>query len=89
MVSTMKPSQSPVDILPASLVMKSITSIGPCLVSIINISLKLGQVPRCFKHAVVQPLLKKSNLDATSLNNYRPISKLPIISKILENVVSE
>lgn len=84
----MKPSKSPVDILPKSLFTKSITSIGPCLVSIINLSLRLGQVPRCFKHAVVQPLLKKSSLDATSFNNYRPISKMPFISKILEKVVA-
>lgn len=53
-VCTMKPSQSPADILPASVVMETITSIGPCLVSIVNLSLKLGQVPRCFKHAVVE-----------------------------------
>ncbi len=88
LVGMMKPSKSPVDILPKSLFTKSITSIGPCLVSIINLSLRLGQVPRCFKHAVVQPLLKKSSLDATSFNNYRPISKLPFISKILEKVVA-
>ncbi len=79
----MKPSQSPVNILPTSLFTKYITSIGLCLVSIINLSLSLGQVPMCFKHAVVQPLLKKSSLDATSFNNYRSIYKLPFISKIL------
>ncbi len=45
--------------------LKSITSIGPCLVSIKNLSLRLGQVSRCVKHAFVQRLLKKSNLDAT------------------------
>ncbi len=44
-VSMMKPSQSPVDILPASLVMKFSTSISPCLVSIINLSLKLDLGP--------------------------------------------
>ena len=48
----------------------------------------MTQVPRCFKRAVVQPLLKKSNLDAASFNNYRPISRLPFISKILEKVVA-
>lgn len=64
-------------------------SIGPCLVSIINSSLQSGCVPAYFKHAVVQPLLKKTNLDPSSPKNYRPISKLPFTSKILEKVVAK
>jgi len=40
-----------------------------------------------FKHAVVQPLLKKPNLDSSDLNNYWLISKLSFLSKILERVV--
>ena len=35
----------------------------------------------------MQPLLKKPGFDRGMLANYRPISKLPIISKILEKVV--
>ncbi len=31
--------------------------------------------------------LKKPNADINCLNNYRPISKLPFLSKILERVV--
>ncbi len=38
------------------------------------------------KTAVVKPLLKKRNLDNTTLNNYRPISNLPFICKIIEKV---
>ncbi len=37
--------------------------------------------------AVVKPLLKKCNLDNTMLSNYRPISNLPFIGKIIEKVV--
>ena len=47
-----------------------------------------GQVPSYFKQAVVQPLLKKPNLDVSLHSNYRPISKLPFISKILEKIVA-
>lgn len=61
--------------------------ISPSLLSIINGSLVSGIVPSYFKHAIVQPLLKKPNLDPTVLNNYRPISKLPFLSKVLEKVV--
>ncbi len=44
-------------------------------------------VPDCLKHASVTPLLKKQNIDVSDLGNFRPISNLPFISKILERVV--
>ncbi len=44
-------------------------------------------MPSSLKHAVVEPLLKKPGLDPSVLQNFRPISKLPFIAKILENVV--
>jgi hypothetical protein len=37
-----------------------------------------------FKLAVICPLLKKSNLDTTDVKNYRPISNLSVLSKLLE-----
>lgn len=52
-----------------------------------NLSITSGSVPMTFKHAAVQPLLKKSNLDPTLVNNYRPISKLPFLSKVLEKII--
>ncbi len=36
----------------------------------------------------VKPLIKKPQLDPSELANYRPISNLPFMSKILEKVVS-
>ena len=36
---------------------------------------------------MVQPLLKKPNLDPSILSNFRPISKLPFLSKVLEREV--
>ena len=50
-------------------------------------SLSSGTVPLDFKTALVKPLLKKSTLDPNILKNYRPISNLPFLSKILEKVI--
>ena len=36
---------------------------------------------------MLKPLLKKSNLDPNVLNNYRPVSNLQFLSKILEKLV--
>ena len=52
---------------------------------IINLSIDTETVPEEMKFARVKPLSKKgSRLDAS---NYRPVSILPIISKILERAV--
>ena len=55
---------------------------------IITESLQSGIVPNSMKIAMIRPILKKKqNLDVSSLNSYRPISNLRIISKTLERVV--
>ena len=48
-----------------------------------------GVVPREFKQALVNPLIKKQTLCKNYLKNYHPISNLSFLSvKILENVVA-
>ncbi len=41
------------------------------------------------KWATVTLILKKPSLDSSVLNNFRPISVLPFISKVLEKIVFE
>ena len=57
------------------------------ILQIVNNSLQSGNFPKALKTAVIKPLLKKRSLDASNINNYRPISNLPFISKIIEKVV--
>ena len=40
------------------------------------------------KLAIVSPLLKKEDLDKQDLKNYRPVSNLSFLSKLLEKAVS-
>ena len=79
---------SALDPLPTSLVKANIDILAPTLAAIINMSLESGSVPANFKHAVITPLLKKPNLDPDSMNNYRPISNLSFVSKLLERYVA-
>ena len=53
----------------------------------INKSLLSGEAPSEFKTAVFKPLLKKASLDPNLMKNYRPVSNLPFLAKILEKVV--
>ena len=87
-VSHMKTSSCPLDIIPTAFLKENIMTVAPTIVSIMNCSLSTGIVPSHFKNALVQPLLKKASLDPLVLNNFRPISKLPFLSKVLEKIVS-
>ena len=42
-----------------------------------------------FAVSVVKPLIKKPNLDPEVLGNYRPVSNLPYLSRILERAVAD
>ena len=52
-----------------------------------NKSLATGCFPKKYKNAIVFPLLKKDNLDASQSRNFRPLSNLTCLSKLLERVV--
>jgi hypothetical protein len=60
----------------------------PILTAAINTSLNSAVVPPCLKTAIISPLLKKTGLDPDDLKNYRPISNLPFIGKVLEKIVA-
>ncbi len=76
------------DPIPSKLLKEVLPEVIDPLLAIINSSLSLGYVPKNFKLAVIKPLIKKPQLDPKDLVNYRPISNLPFLSKILEKVVS-
>ena len=63
-------------------------SIAPIISRIVNLSLSSGVLPKHFKSAFVKPLLKKSNLDPNSLENYHPISNLSFLSKLIERIIA-
>jgi len=61
-------------------------SIVDPITSIINKSIQSGIFPDRLKNAYILPVHKES--DKNDLNNYRPISILPTISKIIERHIS-
>ena len=73
------------DNLPPGLLKDAAAEIASPLAYIINLSLRSGQVPSQWKIAEVIPLHKSGSTDDN--NNFRPISILPVVSKILEKAV--
>ena len=61
----------------------------PSITKLVNCSLSEGLVPDGFKKAVVTPLIKKASLPVEDLKNYRPVSGLSFISKLVERVVAK
>ena len=58
--------------------------LAPLLTQFINFSIPSGVVRRRMKHSDVTPLPKKPNLDRDNMKNYRPISNLYFVSRLLE-----
>ncbi len=68
--------------LPGGLLMVAAPIISEPLACILNLSLQSGKFISVWKQAKVLPLFKSG--PAMETNNYRPISILPILSKLLE-----
>ena len=81
------PKTCDLDSIPTPLLIECLDIILPSLTSLINSSLATGIFPETFKTALVTPLLKKPSLDQNDFKNYRPVSNLSFVSKILEKIV--
>ena len=75
------------DPLPHSLLAMVLDDILPFLQLTCNTSLRDGVLPDCEKLAYVTSILKKSGLDANCTSNYRPVSNLSFLSKLIERRV--
>ena len=78
---------SPLDLIPTSTLKRFSHLFAPIVSKLTNLSFSPAIFPASFKTAQVLPLLKKGNLDPTIPSNYRPISNLSTISKIIERLV--
>ena len=77
------------DPAPTWLVKEFADELVPFLTNMFNKSIVTGCFPELFKVAEVTPILKKPSLDASIPTNYRPISNLPFLSKLLERVIND
>jgi hypothetical protein len=74
------------DILPTHVLKQYLTHLLPTFSKLENLSLTQGVFPSRWKQAIVRPLLKKCWLELT-YSNYRPVSNLSFLSKLIEKAV--
>jgi len=62
-------------------------SLTPVITHLINLSFEGSVFPAAWKKAIVTPIFKSG--DHYKVSNYRPISILPVLSKVAERIVFE
>ena len=62
-------------------------TVAPSLANIINISIQEGQFPDILKVVKILPIHKNGAKNVPS--NYRPISVLPVISRVIERHITK
>ena len=87
-ISASSSASCELDPIPTCLLKQCLPEILPFLTEIVNLSIKNATVSSSLKKAIVRPLLKKATLDPDILKNYRPISNLSFVSKLIERVVA-
>lgn len=73
------------DLIGRKMILLILDEILPVIRHILNTSVSSGEFPSTWKEALVTPLPKKSN--PSNLSDFRPISILPFLSKLLERLV--
>ena len=76
---------SGVDDISAKLIKHAGNEVVNTLTELVNLSLNQGKFPYKWKHAKIFPLFKIG--DFNSMTTYRPISILPVVSKVMERIV--
>ena len=86
-IITRSPSKSSrLDPIPTWFLKENIDHLLPVLTNIVNISLSSGIFPKGAHRAVIKPLLKNASMDKNNIKNYRPVSNLTYVGKLIEKV---
>ena len=85
-IKQMKTKSCELDDLPTDILKHILPTVISLITKIINMSLESGEFSESWKVAVVRPLLKKLGL-ALIMPNYRPVSNLSFISKVVERAM--
>jgi hypothetical protein len=86
MISSTNSKSCPLDPIPTTLLKSCLHSLLPTICNIVNKSFEMSTVPGSMKKALVYPLLKKASLDHENRKNFRPVSNLSYLSKLVERV---
>ena len=82
------PSKScSLDPLPTNVLKIFLPELLPFITDMCNASLQQGCLQPSERHAIIKPRIKKASSDPSAVQNYRPVSNLTYMSKIVERLV--
>ena len=81
-IKSLKNTKQDPNTLPVKILKENIETLSPVICDLINTCFSSGAFPKVFKKATVIAIFKKG--EKTNPSNFRPISLLPMLSKILE-----
>ena len=85
-LSRLDPTKSPGDDgIPTRILRTFARDVAPQVFDLFQQTIKYGRLPQEWKQATVTPIFKKG--DRSLVSNYRPISFLSVLSKVLERIV--
>ena len=76
------------DPFPTKLLMDHLEAIIDTILHIVNLSLTTGVFLTSCQSPIVVPLIKKTGVGCEVLKNYRPVSNLSFLSKMIEKIIS-
>ncbi len=76
------------DPVPAKILQGCQTTLLPTITKINNESLQSSCMPEKLKEAILKPKLKKDSLEYEEYTNFRPISNLKFLSKVIEKIAA-
>ena len=85
-IARLSNKSSPLDYIHTSVLKACSDVFSPLITRLTSLSFSEGRFPDGFKVAQVTPLIKKDGLDVDDPANYRPISNLNTISKVIERL---
>ena len=77
------------DPVPTFVIREAVDVLLSYITCMVNASLCQETVPALQKHAIITPLIKKQGLGVTDIANFRPVSNLTFISKVIERAAAE
>src|SRR6218665_1353768 len=86
-IQSTKSKSCSLDPIPTTILKEFLEELLPFVTEMCNRSLQQGWLPISQRHPIVKPIIKKEGLDQDDVKNYRPISNLTYMSKLVERMV--
>ena len=80
--------RSPSDPIPTTTLKSYLNELLPVITILVNSSLQEGIFSDALKEVLLYPKIEKTSMDKEDLDNFRPITKLSFLSKVIERSVA-